>query len=226
MAETVPEFDSLPEFVDFVLANPSLAGIMPGQVVALVKAYQALLTASEANHQARLELERKVVDLEESVVDVDADQVLALAGPHWVSEEIKYKLAGLQAEVKQLRNRLLSAAGDDLCRLSQKEIRELSSGAVQIPPKEEFLASCERFHAQIAGEAGVLHSCLTLAQLIAENERLTAQLREFADYGIKGVDMNPSMDGRWTTLTWYDYLEKANELLRERAQAALQKAAL
>jgi hypothetical protein len=79
----------------------------------------------------------------------------------------------LQAENARLRARLLTAAGDDLCRLSQEEIKAMSAGAVQIPPKEEFLASCERFHAQVAGEAGVNHNCLTLAQLIAENERLT-----------------------------------------------------
>lgn len=78
----------------------------------------------------------------------------------------------LIAEVERLRQRLLSAAGDDLCRLTQEEINELSEGVVQIPPKEEFLASCERFHTQIASESGVMTNCLTLAQLIAENERL------------------------------------------------------
>ena len=76
-------------------------------------------------------------------------------------------------KIERLRNRLLTAAGDDLCRLSQEEIKAYSQGGVPIPPKEEFLASCERFHAQVAGEAGVNHNCLTLAQLIAENERLT-----------------------------------------------------
>lgn len=75
-------------------------------------------------------------------------------------------------EIEELRRRLLTAAGDDLCRLTQEEIKQLSSGAVPIPPREEFLASCERFHAQIANESGVNSDCLTLAQLIAENERL------------------------------------------------------
>lgn len=87
-------------------------------------------------------------------------------------------LAEQQKTIADLRLRLLSAAGDDLCRLSQEEIKELSSGAVKIPPKEEFLASCERFHAQIAAGPGVLSGCLTLAQLIAENERLTRELGE------------------------------------------------
>lgn len=79
-------------------------------------------------------------------------------------------------EIRRLRTRLLTAAGDDLCRLTQEEIKAMSAGEVKIPPKEEFLASCERFHAQVAGEAGVMTNCLTLAQLIAENERLKADL--------------------------------------------------
>jgi hypothetical protein len=78
----------------------------------------------------------------------------------------------LKAENERLRQRVLTAAGDDLCRLSQEEIKELTSGKVPIPPKEEFLASCEQFHSQIAKEAGVNGNCLTLAQMVAENERL------------------------------------------------------
>jgi hypothetical protein len=91
-------------------------------------------------------------------------------------DALKAKLAAAHAQIKELRLRLLSAAGDDLCRLSQEEIKELTSGAVQIPPKGEFLASCERFHEQIAAGPGVLSGCLTLAQLIAENEKLKQQL--------------------------------------------------
>lgn len=79
--------------------------------------------------------------------------------------------AALQAENERLRQRLLTAAGDDLCRLSQEEIKAYTSGAVKIPPLDEFLPSCARFHAQVAGDAGVLGNCLTLAQLIAENEQ-------------------------------------------------------
>ncbi len=75
-------------------------------------------------------------------------------------------------ECEGLRLRLLSAAGDDLCRLTQEEIKAYTTGAVQIPPIEEFLPSCERFHAQIAAGPGVLPNCLTMAQLIAENEKL------------------------------------------------------
>lgn len=88
------------------------------------------------------------------------------------TKEWKRRAESAEAERDRLRQRLLTAAGDDLCRLTQEEIKELSSGAVKIPPKAEFLASCERFHQQIAGEAGVLTNCLTLSQLAAENEKL------------------------------------------------------
>lgn len=81
----------------------------------------------------------------------------------------------LEAENERLRIRLLSAAGDDLCRLSQEEIKAYSSGAVKIPPREEFIPSCERFHEQIASTSGVLTNCLTLAQLVAENAKLEAE---------------------------------------------------
>lgn len=73
--------------------------------------------------------------------------------------------------VSDVRRRLLSAAGDDLCRFSPEELAELTSGRVPIPPEEEFIPSCRRFHAQVASEAGVNTSCYTLAQLVAENER-------------------------------------------------------
>lgn len=89
-------------------------------------------------------------------------------------DAMKQSLTAAKLEIHSLRHRLRSAAGDDLCRLTQEEISDLSKGGVKIPPKEEFLASCERFHTQIAGEAGVLHDCMTLAQLLAENERLRA----------------------------------------------------
>lgn len=82
------------------------------------------------------------------------------------------RIEELEEEIVKLQTRLLSAAGDDLCRLTPEEIKEMSSGGVKIPPKEEFLASCERFHSQIAAGPGVMNNCLTLAQLIAENEML------------------------------------------------------
>jgi hypothetical protein len=103
-------------------------------------------------------------------------EVLGQAANHLAETETKH--APLVAENERLRLRVLSAAGDDLCRLTQEEIKELSSGKVKIPPEEEFLASCKNFHSQIAGEAGVLPGCLTSAQMIAENERLRMMARE------------------------------------------------
>lgn len=92
--------------------------------------------------------------------------------------ELTAERDALAKENADLRLRLLSAAGDDLCRLTQEEIKAYSSGAVKIPPREEFIPSCERFHAQTAGTVGVLENCLTLAQLVAENQKLTNQLAE------------------------------------------------
>lgn len=89
------------------------------------------------------------------------------------------------------RQRLLTAAGDDLCRFTQDEIKALTSGAVPIPPEGEFLASCKRFHAQIASEAGVNSNCLTMAQLVAENERqqiLLEKVRPFVEAVIHDLE--------------------------------------
>jgi hypothetical protein len=90
--------------------------------------------------------------------------------------KLMYEVNRLAAENERLKARLLAAAGDDLCRLSQEEIKAFTSGEVPIPPKEEFIPSCERFWEQTAARAGVNHNCLTLAQLVAENERLNAAL--------------------------------------------------
>lgn len=70
----------------------------------------------------------------------------------WAKDRIK----ALEEELEATRQRLLSAAGDDLCRLTPEEIKAMSAGGTKIPPKEEFLESCERFHAQVAKETGVL----------------------------------------------------------------------
>jgi len=91
---------------------------------------------------------------------------------------LESELLKAEQENAKLRQRLLTAAGDDLCRLSQEEIKQLTSGYVQIPPKCEFLASCERFHSQMAGEAGINQSCLTSAQMAAEITRLESRVKE------------------------------------------------
>lgn len=103
-----------------------------------------------------------------------------------------------ELEIEQLRTRILFAAGDDLCRLTQEEIKAYTSGEVQIPPKEEFLPSCERFWNQIAGAAGVLSGCLTLAQLIAENQALTARVEAMSH---EGTTRNAEYDSLSRTVT-------------------------
>lgn len=91
---------------------------------------------------------------------------------------IKWATDPLKREIADLRRRLLSAAGDDLCQLTPEEIKAYTSGTVKIPPKEQFVPSCERFWSQCAKEFGVMEDCLTLAQLIAENERLKQERDE------------------------------------------------
>ena len=87
----------------------------------------------------------------------------------------------LKEEIVSLRARLLTAAGDDLCRLTPEEIKKYTSGEVQIPPKEVFIPSCEQFWEQTAARTGVLPNCFTVAQLIAENQRLSNQVRELEE---------------------------------------------
>lgn len=69
----------------------------------------------------------------------------------------------LRLENQRLRLAVCNQAGDNLCWLDDEQL-----GA--IPPREEFLKSCERYHTQIAGErgeAGILAGCMTIAQLEA-----------------------------------------------------------
>lgn len=98
-----------------------------------------------------------------------------------VHDKIVPGIVKLKEENERLRQKVLSAAGDDLCRLTQEEIKAMSLGLVKIPPKEEFIASCERFHAQVAKETGVLQGGKTIAQLEAENEQLRAGLIRIRD---------------------------------------------
>ncbi len=129
--------------------------------------------------EAKEELERLKADLNiarackpDEFTHVVASERMAHEGKRNAEAE----LSRLTADNERLKLRLLSAAGDDLCRLTQEEIKAYTSCKVQIPPKEEFLPSCERFHEQISSEAGVLKGCLTLAQLIAENQGLETTL--------------------------------------------------
>ena len=66
----------------------------------------------------------------------------------------------LREEIRSHRLAVRNAAGDNLCWID---------GPVpsKIPPREEFLESCRRYHAQISGERGELTGCRTIAQLEA-----------------------------------------------------------
>ena len=120
-----------------------------------------------------------------------------LCGSGWLigdsfRQSDRCRAAELEAENKRLKLCIQSAAGDDLCRLTQEEIKAYTSGAVKIPPKEEFIPSCERFHEQIASEVGVLTNCLTLAQLVAENERLRDELQKQTVWADEATPFSPS----------------------------------
>lgn len=93
-------------------------------------------------------------------------------------EDAAVHIEQLEDEVERLRTRLLTAAGDDLCRLSQEEIKAMTAGEVPIPPREIFLESCGQFHDQVARTAGVQPNCLTLAQLLAENEQQRMRIEQ------------------------------------------------
>jgi len=144
------------------VAVPTEAAELEHHTATILAAIDAA-TAAKDKRIAELQVER--ANLQEGLRDAGRGRAMLTA-----------ERDAALAEAERLRLRLLTATGDDLCRLTQEEIKELSSGKVQIPPKAEFLASCERFHAQIAGDAGELSGCLTLAQLIAENERLRNEL--------------------------------------------------
>src|SRR6202040_4202117 len=72
-------------------------------------------------------------------------------------------------EINELRASILNRRGDDLC-----WIQDVS----KIPPKEEFLESCRRYHAQVAESHGVLEGCKTIAQLEADVTELKVALGE------------------------------------------------
>lgn len=106
-----------------------------------------------------------------------ADWEYLREGTARIKSLLEGELAKAEQENERLRQRILAAAGDDLCRLSQEEIKQLTNGYVQIPPKCEFLASCERFHEQLAA-GGVNHNSLTSAQMAAEITRLESRVKE------------------------------------------------
>jgi len=105
---------------------------------------------------------RGLVTLLRSVVNDETWATLSMsaAGKEWDS---------ILSENAALRRALLHRAGDDLC--------WITDGA-KIPPKEEFLESCRRYHTQIAESRGVLEDAKTISQLESESLELAIALRE------------------------------------------------
>jgi hypothetical protein len=73
-----------------------------------------------------------------------------------------------QRHIDRLAKAVLNQAGDNLCWFNP--LRAL------IPPREEFLESCARFHTQMCTENGELDGCKTIAQLEAEIVRKDTEI--------------------------------------------------
>ncbi len=93
-------------------------------------------------------------------------------------------LGEAKAENAALRMSVRNQAGDNLCWLKEDDpLRVIVNGNIQIPPQDEFLESCRRYHAQISGKRGELQGAKTIAQLEAENSSLKQQVAvECANY--------------------------------------------
>lgn len=112
----------------------------------------------------------------------EADRRLAkadneLAEAYHAQEVVLKANAELREQLAALRNSVLNQAGDDACWILDPE-------HAQLPPKEEFLKSCERFHAQRTAQDGTLSGCMTIAQLeqqLAAKDAEIARLSESLD---------------------------------------------
>lgn len=97
----------------------------------------------------------------------DAGKLLGLCGLH---QQIDH----LRREIAALKNRL----GDNLCHLENPDTDA-------IPPKAEFLKSCERFWEQ-RSSVGVLKGCQTIAQLEEEIVALKAEVERLKGDYLRG----------------------------------------
>lgn len=61
---------------------------------------------------------------------------------------------------RALRAAIRNQVADDYCWLDDSELGKMI-------PREEFLESCSRYHAQITGERGTTNGCMTISQLEA-----------------------------------------------------------
>lgn len=74
-------------------------------------------------------------------------------------------------ENQRLRASILNQRGDNLCWISDGGVE-----AAKIIPLDQFIPSCIQYHAQIAGERGILKGGRTIAQLETRIVELEAQL--------------------------------------------------
>jgi hypothetical protein len=83
----------------------------------------------------------------------------------------------LREENARLQRAVRNQAGDALC-----WVKDPACPDVQALPREEFLESCRRYHAQIAPQHGVADGLPTISQLEAENATLRAQLSRVTEH--------------------------------------------
>lgn len=84
------------------------------------------------------------------------------------------------AEIERLNGIIVNILGDNLCWLDGLEFPEQAKAL----PRQQFMESCSRFHAQITAERGTAAGGRTIAQLEAENADLRRDREEaerFAD---------------------------------------------
>lgn len=96
-------------------------------------------------------------------------------------EPSKDTLASLQQRIDRLSLAVRNQCADNQCWIEFTD----KAGAL---PRDEFLKSCERYHAQLQNTVDLEAGTMTIAQLEAENEELrlqVAKLREFK----RGVEL-------------------------------------
>jgi hypothetical protein len=89
-------------------------------------------------------------------------------------DELESETVAFQSRIAELEHAVLNQAGDNHCWFDPK--------TAKIPPAEEFLESCRRFHGQIADQNGVLEGSCTIAQLESRSLKLELAIRSIRQY--------------------------------------------
>lgn len=126
---------------------------------------------------------------------IEADLRMANSGLQDRVEQLRHDLARTHCEVGHLKAAIREhrdQRGDDRCHLDdQKLYAVLGEGDADpyahdatLPPKGEFLRSCERYWHQRQPKSGtdaIVSGCMTIAQLEADIASLSRNLRETAN---------------------------------------------